>query len=314
MRKPEPDSISQPAPADAGKSAHVIVTANEKGGTGKSTVAVHVAVALLRAGQQVATIDLDAREQTFTHFIEDRRAWAKHNRAELQIPDHVCVAEAEGLRRDLNEDTDLDTLIKAVAAVEANHDFLVIDTPSADSYLMRLALGMADTLIMPLNDSFVDFDVLGVVDPVSYALVAPSAYTRMVCAERQERHKFDHGDIDWIVMRNRLSRTRSGRPDRVAKALGELALQVGFRWIDGLSERAIYSEILPHGLTVLDEIGEAMLGRRHLRSRENARQEVQALMAALKLPIDEKGRRHWAARAEWFAARGRPLKLDTMVG
>ena len=314
MRKPEADNISDPVPPVARKSAHVIAVANEKGGTGKSTVAVHVAVALLKAGQRVATIDLDARAQTFSHFIEDRRAWAKHRGVELEIPDHVCVAEAEGLRRDLNEDADLDTLIKAVAAVERNHDFLVIDTPSADSYLMRLALGMADTLIMPLNDSFVDFDVLGIVDPITYALIAPSTYTRMVCAERQERHKFDHGDIDWIVMRNRLSRARSGRPDRVAKALGELALQVGFRWADGLTERAIYGEILPHGLTLLDEVGEALLGKRHLRARENARQEVQALMAALKLPIDEKGRRHWAARAEWFAASGRPLKLDTLVG
>ncbi|MEJ2375615.1 MAG: division plane positioning ATPase MipZ [Pseudolabrys sp.] len=310
-------------PAEAGKaapvkradatSAHVIVLANEKGGTGKSTIAGHIAVALLKSGQRVATIDLDPTKRTLTHFVADRRAWARHRGIELEIPDHICIAEAKGARRDLDEDTDRDTLIRGVSAVEHDHDFLVIDTPPADSYLMWLALGMADTLVMPLNDSFVDFDALGVVDPVGYGLIEPSAYTRMICDERHARRKFKHDDIDWIALRNRFANASPSRPDRVAKALDELALHVGFRWLDGLSERAIYREFMPHGLTVLDEIGDGPLGERHKRSLEGARQEMQSLMDTLNLPINEKGRQHWAARAEWFATRDKRLKLDEVV-
>ena len=58
-------------------SAHVIVLGNEKGGSGKSTTALHIAVALLKAGQRVATIDLDSRQQSFTRYIANRQAWAR---------------------------------------------------------------------------------------------------------------------------------------------------------------------------------------------------------------------------------------------
>src|ERR1700752_2941695 len=86
--------------ADVGKpnSAHVIVLGNEKGGSGKSTTAMHVAVALLQAGQRVATIDLDSRQRSFTHYIENRRDWAKRARVELDVPAHYCVARGVGLR------------------------------------------------------------------------------------------------------------------------------------------------------------------------------------------------------------------------
>jgi chromosome partitioning protein len=74
-------------------STRVIVVANEKGGSGKSTVAMHIAVALVKSGQRVATIDLDARQKSFTHFIENRRAWARQIARDLQIPDHFCSAK-----------------------------------------------------------------------------------------------------------------------------------------------------------------------------------------------------------------------------
>ena len=168
-----------------------IVVANQKGGSGKSTIAVHVAVALHK------------------------------------------------------------------------YDFLVIDTPSADGYLTWLALGIADTLITPLNDSFVDFDALGNIDPVTYALIEPSKYAKMVRDERRARRQFDHSDIDWIVMRNRLSTLHSRSTDRLTQALSDLGLQLGFRCARGF--------------------------------------------------LDEKSRKHAAARAEWFAVRDTSLKFDEIV-
>jgi chromosome partitioning protein len=306
------DADARPG-AGAGRPAHVIVVGNEKGGSGKSTIAVHVAVALLKAGYRVATLDLDSHRRTLTHFVEDRRGWARRTGAALEIPDHHCITEAEGVRRDENETADRDALIRVANAVEHAYDFLVVDTPGADSYLMRLALGMADTLITPLNDSFVDFDVLGTVDPVTYAQVEPSPYARMVCEERQERRKFDHADISWIVIRNRLANVRSRSTYRLRRALEELGLQLAFRCVDGLAERAIYRDFLPRGLTVLDEIDAGEHDRRRLAARRHAQEEVEALIAMLKLPIDERRRGHAAARAEWLAARDNALDPDEIV-
>ncbi len=297
----------------AGKPAHVIVVANEKGGSGKSTIAIHVAVALLKAGYRIATIDLDWHKKTLTHFVEDRRAWAERCGIHLEFPDHYCIAEAENVRRDQNENSDRDALIKVAASVEHTHDFLLIDTPGSDTYLMWLALGMADTIIMPLNDSLVDLDALAKIDPVNYALIEPSPYSRMVADERRERRKFDHGDVDWIVMWNRFAMARSRGRLRLIKALKDLGLQLGFRCAQGLTERAIYREFFPRGLTVLDEVGKPALGQRHFCSHRNARQEVQSLIATLRLPVDEKSRRHAAARAEWRAARDSRLNLDEFV-
>src|SRR6187397_1682080 len=94
--------------ADVGApvSAHVIVLGNEKGGSGKSTTAMHVAVALMNTGQRVATIDLDSRQKSFTHYIENRRAWARRNGTNLSLPKHLCVARGDGLRVDENEQTE----------------------------------------------------------------------------------------------------------------------------------------------------------------------------------------------------------------
>ena len=155
---------------DVGKpdTAHVIVLGNEKGGSGKSTTAMHVAIALMQAGQRVATIDLDSRQRSFTRYVENRRDWGERARVKLVLPKHYCVARGKGARIDEVETQEFSAFAEAVTEAESTHDFIVIDTPGSDSYLMRLAHSMADTLITPLNDSFVDFDVLGSVDPTTF--------------------------------------------------------------------------------------------------------------------------------------------------
>src|SRR3954469_18344257 len=152
------------------QSAHVVVLGNEKGGSGKSTTALHIAVALLKAGQRVATIDLDSRQKSFTHYVENRRDWAARAGIKLDLPTHYCIERANGASVEANEAEEFSAFSRAISAIERNHDVVVIDTPGHDSYLMRLAHSMADTLITPLNDSFVDFDVLGTVDPVTFAV------------------------------------------------------------------------------------------------------------------------------------------------
>lgn len=294
-------------------SAHVVVLGNEKGGSGKSTTAMHVAVALMKAGQRVATIDLDSRQQSFTHYFEHRRDWSRRAALALELPVHFCVSRGERAMIDENEATEFARFAEAITAVEHTHDFIVIDTPGSDSYLNRLAHSMADTLITPLNDSFVDFDVLGTVDAQTYGLTGTSHYSEMVREARRQRRLVDGQIMDWIVVRNRLSMLGSRNKRLVADGLNELAGRLGFRFVDGLAERVVYREFYPRGLTALDQIDETTLGTRPNMSHLTAQQEVQVLLEALKLPINERGRQRAWARAEWFAGADKPIEVQDVL-
>ena len=178
----------------------VIVVANEKGGSGKSTVAMHIAVALLKRGLRVATIDLNSRQKTFTHYVENRCTWADALPAASKAPS-ICVSAR---RMKLMS---AEVLSNALDRLGHNHDFVVIDTPGYDSPMMRLAHSMADMLITPLNDSFVDLDVLGSLDPDTMAVTAISHYAETVEQARHQRRVSGLEATDWIVLRNRLSMT-----------------------------------------------------------------------------------------------------------
>jgi chromosome partitioning protein len=295
------------------RSAHVVVLGNEKGGSGKSTTAMHVAVALMNVGQRVATIDLDSRQKSFTHYIDNRRNWAKRARLDLKMPVHFCVAQGSTQRVDENEAIEYAGFADAVCAVEETHDFIVIDTPGTDSYLMRLAHSMADTLITPINDSFVDFDVLGRIDPGSYAVVGESHYAEMVREARRQRRLVDGACLDWVVVRNRLSMLGSRNKRLVGEGLHDLASRLGLRCVDGLAERIIYREFFPRGLTALDHLDEATLGTRPSLAHLTARREVMSLLDAVRLPLDPRAQRRAAARAQWFSAQEGPLETHDII-
>jgi len=298
----------------APQSAHVVVLGNEKGGSGKSTAALHIAVALLKAGQRVATIDLDSRQQSFTHYIENRRAWAARAHVALELPTHFCVQRGETASLEANEAREFASFSKAISAIEHSHDVVVIDTPGNDTYLMRLAHSMADTLVTPLNDSFVDFDVLANVDPQNFGVTGESHYAEMVREARRQRRLVDGRMTDWIVVRNRLATLGSRNKRLVGEGLGELSKRLSFRCIEGFAERVIYREFFPRGLTALDDLNETTLGTRPNMSHLTAREEVIALLNALHLPLSESGKRRAAARAEWYSVMDQPLQVHDVIG
>jgi chromosome partitioning protein len=254
--------------ADARK-PHTIVFANEKGGTGKSTTAVHVAIALQARGARVAALDLDHRQQTMARYFENRQATETRTGRELPTP-KFAAHDGESLARftELLEQLDRDT------------DFLVIDTPGRDDRFGRMSAARADTLVTPMNDSFVDFDLIGQVDPDTFKVTRPSFYSELIWDARKARAKSDGATIDWVVLRNRLQHIEARNMRRVSDALDQLAKRVGFRIIPGLGERVIYRELFPKGLTMIDsrEFGE--MGLSHVA----ARQELREMMAALALP------------------------------
>ena len=294
-------------------SAHVVVFGGEKGGSGKSTAAMHIAVALMKAGQRVAAIDLDCRQQTFTRYINNRRAWARRTGLDLAIPAHFSIKYGETMQIADNENCEARQFMDAVATVERDFDFIVIDTPGSDSYLMRLAHAMADTLVTPINDSFLDFDVLGTVDAATYSVTGESHYAKMVRDTRRQRRRLDGATTDWIVVRNRLSMTASRNKQLVAEGLNALSFRLGFRPVDGLAEREVYREFFPRGLTALDHLDAAGIGARPDPDQVTARREVTGLLGQLKLPVDERGRRRAANRAEWFRQVDKPLEIHDIL-
>ena len=295
------------------QSAHVVVLGNEKGGSGKSTTALHIAVALLKAGQRVATIDLDSRQQSFTHYINNRRAWAQRARINLELPTHYCVPRAEGNSLEANEASEFAGFSKAISAIEHTHDVVVVDTPGNDTYLMRLAHSLADTLVTPLNDSFVDFDVLATLDPTNFTVTGESHYAEMVREARRQRRLIDGKLTDWIVVRNRLSTLGSRNKKLVGAGITELSKRMGFRCVDGFAERVVYREFFPRGLTAFDDLDEQTLGTKPNMSHLTAREEVIALLNALHLPMSENGRRRAAARAEWYSVMDQPLQVHDLL-
>ena len=254
----------------------VIVVANEKGGSGKSTVAMHVAVALLKRGQRVATIDLDSRQKTFTHYIENRRTWAERAARGLKSPEHLCLDTQD-------EVTSAEVLSNALDMLGQSHDFVVIDTPGYDSPMMRLAHSMADILVTPLNDSFVDLDVLGSLDPDTMTVSAISHYAETVEQAQRQRRSSGLEAADWIVLRNRLSMTPTRNKRLVGAGLDELSRRLGFRCVEGLAERVVFREFFLRGLTAFDDLDEATLGKRPTMSHMTARLEVEVLLDAMNL-------------------------------
>ena len=262
--------------------AHIIVVGNEKGGSGKSTTCMHVATALVRMGHRVGALDLDLRQKSFGRYIENRRAYLARVGLSLPTPDYRDLPEVDAAQVPQGENAFDLRLSAAVTAMEPQSDFIVIDCPGSHTRLSQVAHSLADTLITPLNDSFVDFDLLARMDMETGRVKGPSIYSEMVWGARQLRAQAGLKPIDWIVLRNRLGAQQMHNKKKVGAALEELSRRIGFRVAPGFSERVIFRELFPRGLTLLDlkDTGVDQLNLSNIA----ARQEVRDLMNALRLP------------------------------
>ncbi len=261
--------------------AHVIVVGNEKGGSGKSTIALHTAVGLMQLGFQVVVADCDERQRSLLRYLENRRIWSLGAAADIpcpeiyQLPPPAADPSAERGR--------LERIDGELQAAARHADFLIIDTPGAATGLGRLVHGFADTLITPMNDSLIDLDVLARIAPGSMAALGPSHYSILVLEERRRRQKALDAMTDWIVVRNRVAPIASANNERVGTVLEALAPKLGFRLAPGILERVIYRELFLTGATVLDSI-ELIAGTRLTMSHVAARIEMRQLFDALCIP------------------------------
>ncbi len=262
--------------------AHIIVVGNEKGGAGKSTVSMHVATALARMGHEVGALDLDLRQSTFGRYVSNRRAFCDSADLTLPSPKFRTLPEIDPAALKPGENIYDHRLSAAVAGLERDSDFIVIDCPGSHTRLSQVAHSLADTLITPLNDSFVDFDLLARTDATGDKIEGPSVYAEMVWNARQLRAQAGLQPIDWIVVRNRLGAQNMVNKQKMEKAIDTLARRIGFRTAPGFHERVIFRELFPRGLTLLDlkDVGVKQLNI----SNVAARQELRDLIKALNLP------------------------------
>ena len=136
---------------DRERRCHLIVVGSEKGGTGKSTIAMHLITSLLHENCTVSSLDLGSQPGSLTRYIENRRVFAAKGNHTLPLPKHSAILPGEG------------EMIRFETALEAfldSSDYLIIDTPGSASGPSRIAHAWADTLITPINESFIDREVL----------------------------------------------------------------------------------------------------------------------------------------------------------
>ncbi len=262
--------------------AHIIVVGNEKGGAGKSTVSMHVASALARMGHKVSALDLDLRQKTFGRYSENRAKFMEKSGLDLPSPRYHDLPEVPQDQLKPGENVYDRRLSAAVAELETDSDFIIIDCPGSHTRLSQVAHSLADTLITPLNDSFIDFDLLAHIDSDGKKILGPSVYSEMVWNARQLRAQAGLKAIDWIVVRNRMGAQQMVNKKKMGEAIDNLAKRIGFRVAPGFNERVIFRELFPRGLTLLDlkDIGVKGLNISNIA----ARQELRDLIKALKLP------------------------------
>jgi len=259
---------------------YIITVGNEKGGTGKSTTAMHLAVALLNHGFSVGCIDLDGRQATLSHYLTNRQAFAESSPHKILVPAYRCLTPSSAAVLSDAQDADQNALQEAIEALKDN-DFLVVDTPGSDTTLCRLGHLLADSLITPLNDSFVDIDVIAQIDREKRVVLAPSNYCKMVWEQNNQRVVHGKQPIDWVVMRNRLAHLDARNGREISDLLTQLAKRIGFRLAPGFGERVVFRELFLKGATLFDNEPQGQMPL--TSSHRNARNEVESLLFEIGL-------------------------------
>ncbi|MDH5723555.1 MAG: division plane positioning ATPase MipZ [Alphaproteobacteria bacterium] len=259
--------------------AHIIVFGNEKGGSGKSTTAMHTAIALLRMGYKVGTLDLDARQGTFTRYLKNRFQYILQRRENIPSPEHMAIERSKATTVAEQQIEEAAFMTMALDELSETNDFVIIDTPGTDCFLSRLAHSHADTLITPMNDSFIDLDLLANIDMNNFEIKGPSVYSAMVEEQRRKKMIYSRKTIDWIVMRNRIPHLSTNNNKIIADLLEKISKLANFRLTPGFGERVVFKELFLKGLTLMDL--KEYQNNELTMSQISARQEIRTLIKAI---------------------------------
>jgi chromosome partitioning protein len=238
----------------------------------------------MHAGARVGALDLDMRQQSFFRYLDNREGQSRRNGAKLALPRRSHVEPSKAPMRSVADEEDRAHLATVIDELSRDCEFIVIDTPGALTAFSEAAHTAADTLITPINDSLIDFDLLGRVDPETSKVKGPSIYSEMVWSARQRRAAQRENPIDWVVLRNRMAMLDSRNKRHVGAVMADLSVRIGFRIAPGFCERVIFRELFLSGLTLLDLESDGPI--RLTMSHVAARQEVRDMVKSLNLPGD----------------------------
>lgn len=258
--------------------SRTFVIGNEKGGAGKTTCAMHLISGLLEYGYNIASIDVDIRQLSLTSYIQNRVKYNQSNPdCTVRMPEHFYFSD---LNKDMNE---LQSILELkICEMQSNFDYLVIDTPGYRSPISDIAHSYADVIITPMNDSFVDLDVLAKVEGQDFKITRPSIYSQMVWEQKMQRLSRDKKSIEWIVIRNRLSNVEATNKRNVGMVLDKLKDRIGINKIaPGFTERVIFRELFLQGLTLSDLNKQTTHYKSMSMSHVAARQELRDFISAL---------------------------------
>ena len=262
--------------------AYIIVSGNEKGGSGKSTSAIHLITSLLKFGFKVASIDLDYRQQSLTTYVKNRKDFINKELIKLPLPDHYIIEKSKEQNLSQAQLEEEKFFINLLTKLQLTNDFIIIDTPGSDTFLSRIAHSYADTVITPINDSFIDVDLLGKIEAGDLDKIKPGIYSAMVWEQKLKKAAREKKQLNWVIMRNRSSSTDNINKRNIEEAITKLSKKFGFRIISGFSERVIFRELFLHGLT-LNDAGITNKVRFNT-SIIAARQELRFFIQGLELP------------------------------
>jgi len=264
--------------------AHIITVGNEKGGSGKSTIAMNLSIGLLRLGYKVGTVDLDSHQATLTNYMKNRWNHIADGGCDVPSPEHILIESANGDSVPDNYEKEQWRVETAVGELAEHNDFVVIDTPGTNMFMNLVGHSVADTLITPINDSFIDLDVLAKIDKNTFETKGPSTYARMVEDLKARRGLRLQDPLNWFVMVNRLNLHRHENDYSVNEVVKRLQYEMDFIMAPSFSDRTIFRELFLKGLTLLDlkEGPDNVLNMGNI----NARQEVRNLV---RMILPQKG-------------------------
>lgn len=256
------------------KDTHIIVIGNEKGGAGKTTTSMHLIASLLHLGFKVSSVDADCRQKSLSRYLENRVNHSKKYNVSLKMPKHFVLEESldkEVEQRKIQDHQKLKELVESELLSSDIPDFLIIDTPGSNTNLSNYAHSVADTIITPINDSFLDLDVIAQIEADTLKIIRPSFYAQAIWEQKMEKAKRSRGEINWVVVRNRLSAIDAKNKQKMSDVLGNLSTRLGFKVASGFNERVIYRELFLHGLTLLDVkqgVKEVALSLSHIAAKQ----------------------------------------------
>ena len=253
---------------------YIIILGNEKGGSGKTTTAMHLIFSLMYKNYTVSTIDLDFRQLSLNRYLENRKLYYQNSKQEDFLMPSILESREEN-----KIESYFDNLFENITT-----DFIIIDTPGNNNTLSCVAHSFADLIVTPMNDSFIDLDLIAHISGNDLKTARPSIYSSMIWEQKIKKFKRDKKKIEWIIIRNRLSNLDSNNRRSIEKTLNHLSKTLALKIGSGFSERIIYRELFPYGLTLLDVLDNQSIIK-ITTSHIAARQELRNFINDLKIPI-----------------------------